>query len=57
MQTTLEIIRQIGTEVIPMNLLYLGKISNLNNLFGITLPNQHDVFNLFKNKNKLRYCH
>ncbi|KAL5243134.1 hypothetical protein ACI65C_010544 [Semiaphis heraclei] len=54
MQSILEVFRHIDTDVIPVNLLRLGKASNQCRPIRITLPNQHDVFNLLKNKSKLR---
>lgn len=54
MQSILEVFRHIDTDVIPVNLLRLGKVSNQCRPIRITLPNQHDVFNLLKNKSKLR---
>jgi len=54
MQSILEVFRHIDTEVIPVNLLRLDKVSNQCRPIRITLPNQHDVFNLLKNKSKLR---
>ncbi|XP_060872744.1 uncharacterized protein LOC132946700 [Metopolophium dirhodum] len=54
MQTILEVFRHIDTDVIPLNLLRLGKVSTQCQPIRITLPNQHDVFNLLKNKSKLR---
>ncbi|KAF0756243.1 Uncharacterized protein FWK35_00021390 [Aphis craccivora] len=53
MQSILEVFRHIDTDVIPVNLLRLGKASNQCRPIRITLPNQH-VFNLLKNKIKLR---
>lgn len=54
MQSILEVFRHIDSDVIPVNLLRLGKVSNQCRPIRITLPNQHDVFNLLKNKRKLR---
>lgn len=57
MPSILEIFRQMSThEIIPMNILRLGKVSNQCRPIRITLQNQHDVFNVLKNKNKLRHC-
>jgi len=50
MQTILEVFRHIDTDVIPLNLLRLGKVSTQCRPIRITLPNQHDVFNFLKNK-------
>lgn len=56
-QSILEIFQQIGThEIIPANIIRLGKVSNLSRPIKITLKNQHDVFTVLKNKNKLRPC-
>lgn len=57
MQSILEIFQQIGShEIIPVNILRLGKVSNQCRPIRITLQNQHDVFTVLKNKNKLRHC-
>lgn len=56
-QSILEIFQQMGTqEIIPANILRLGKVSNQCHPIRITLQNQHDVFTVLKNKNKLRHC-
>lgn len=57
MQSIIEIFQQIGThEIIPTNILRLGKVSNQCRSIRITLQNQHDVFSVLKNKIKLRHC-
>lgn len=51
MQSVLEIFRQIVTnKIVPVNVLCLGKVSNQCRSIRITLQNQHDIFNLIKNK-------
>jgi len=43
---------QIGVTSVPLNVLRLGKISNKARP-SVTLPNQHDIFNVLKHKFKL----
>ncbi|XP_025420142.1 uncharacterized protein LOC112693248 [Sipha flava] len=53
-QVVSELFRQIGVTTVPLNVLRLGKISNNARPIRVTLPNQHDIFNVLKNKFKLR---
>jgi hypothetical protein len=47
------IFRQIGVLIDPINVVRLGKVSNKCRPIRATLPNQHDVFDVLKNKRKL----
>uniref|UniRef100_A0A2S2P704 Uncharacterized protein n=1 Tax=Schizaphis graminum TaxID=13262 RepID=A0A2S2P704_SCHGA len=51
--TISSIFQQIGVLVEPINCLRLGKLSNNCRPLRATLPNQHDVFDVLKNKRKL----
>lgn len=51
--TISSIFQQIDVLVEPINCLRLGKLSNNCRPLRATLPNQHDVFNVLKNKRKL----
>lgn len=53
-QVVSDIFRQIGVTAVPFNALRLGKISKNVRPIRVTLPNQHDIFNVLKNKFKLR---
>lgn len=48
------IFRQIDIIVDPINVLRLGKLSNKNRPIRATLPTQYDVFEILKNKRKLK---
>jgi hypothetical protein len=48
------IFRQIDVTVVPINVLRLGKSSNKNRPTRVTLPCQYDVFEILKNKRKLK---
>jgi len=51
--TISSIFQQIGVLVEPINCFRLGKLSNNCRPLRATLPNQHDVFDVLKNKRKL----
>lgn len=51
--TISNIFQQINVLVNPINCLRLGKLSNKCRPIRATLPNQHDVFDVLKNKRKL----